>query len=138
MAVDGSQIEMPSTGEVKADEFANLSVSWNWNCLAATRGNWRTTGMQTTTGCSLNFGKLAGGMAIILTGRRRVNQIDHHSWHARQKNRLEMGFPSAQHEEPALNGVYEELQIFAFGKDFIQAARAGPSYADAVQERTAA
>ncbi len=36
--VDGSQIEIAlDQGEVKAGEFLNLSVSWNWNCLAATR-----------------------------------------------------------------------------------------------------
>ncbi len=42
-AVDGSQIEIAlDQGEVKAGDLLNLSVSWNWNCLAATRARSET------------------------------------------------------------------------------------------------
>ncbi|MGU0160526.1 CYTH domain-containing protein [Escherichia coli] len=38
VAVDGSQLKSPSTrGKWKRVNLLNLSVSWNWNCLAATR-----------------------------------------------------------------------------------------------------
>lgn len=37
VAVDDSRIEIARSGEVKAGNLLNLSVSWNWNCLAATR-----------------------------------------------------------------------------------------------------
>ncbi len=41
--VDGSQIEIAlDQGEVKAVNLLNLSASWNWNCLAATRAGAET------------------------------------------------------------------------------------------------